>query len=102
MTLSNNTESKDRSATLTLRGENIAAPVTVVINQTRLGKLFITPVAKDFVAAGGPLTFTINTNQDWSVRSDASWLHFNRESGAPDPDGNTMTIIATADPSEVW
>ena len=101
VTLANNTESKDRSATLTLRGENIAAPVTIAITQTRLGRLFVTPVAKDFVAAGGPLTFTINTNQDWSVRSDASWLHFNRENGTPDPDGNTMTIIVTADPSEL-
>ena len=101
VTLANNTGSTDRSATLTLRGENIAAPVTIAITQNRLGRLFVTPVAQDYVAAGGPLTFTINTNQDWSVRSDASWLHFNRENGAPDPDGNTLTIIATADPSQV-
>ena len=101
VTLANNTGSTDRSATLTLRGESIAAPVTIAITQSRLGRLFVTPVAQDYVAAGGPLTFTINTNQDWSVRCDASWLHFNRENGAPDPDGNSLTIIATADPSEV-
>ena len=100
ITLDNNPDGTDRTATLTLKGDNIAAPVTIQVTQSRLGKLFVTPVAKDFVAAGGPLTFTVNTNQDWTVRTDVSWLHFNRESGAPDPDGNTMTIIATADPSE--
>ena len=100
VTLANNPDGADRSATLTLKGDNIAAPVTIQITQSRLGKLFVTPIAKDYVAAGGPLTFTVNTNQDWTIRTDVSWLHFNRESGTPDPDGNTMTIIATADPSD--
>lgn len=101
VTLDNNTDATDRSATLTLKGDNVAAPVTIKITQNRLGRLFITPIAQDYVAAGGPLSFTLNTNQDWTIRSDASWLHFNRENGTPDPDGNTMTIIATADPSTV-
>lgn len=101
VTLDNNPDGTDRSATLTLKGDNIAAPVTIQITQSRLGKLFVTPVAQDYVAAGGPLNFRINTNQDWTVRSDVSWLHFNRENGTPDPDGNTITIIATADPSTV-
>ncbi len=101
VTLDDNPDGTDRTATLTLRGDNIAAPVTIQITQSRQGRLFVTPIAKDFVAAGGPLSFTLNTNQDWTVRSDVSWLHFNRESGTPDPDGRTITIIATADPSDV-
>lgn len=101
VTLDDNPDGTDRSATLTLKGENIAAPVTITISQARKGRLFVTPVAKDYSAAGGPLNFTINTNQDWEVRTDVSWLHFNRENGTPDPDGRTMTIIATADPSNV-
>ena len=58
-------------------------------------------MAKDYVATGGPLSFTINTNMAWEVRTDVSWLSFNRENGQPDPDGKTITIIATAEPSDV-
>ena len=101
VTLDNNTGGSDRSATLTLKGEGIAAPVYIKIDQSRLGKLFITPVAQNYTAEGGPLSFTINTNLDWNIRTDVSWLHFNRENGTPDPDGNTITIWATADASEV-
>ena len=61
----------------------------------------MTPVAKNYSAAGGPLTFTINTNVPWEVRTDVSWLHFDPEKGNPDPDGRTLTITATADPSDV-
>ena len=96
-----NTGSEDRSATLTLKGENIANTKVMTIKQTRAGKLFVTPVAKDFSAAGGPLTFTIQTNMPWEVRSSEGWLTFNRESGEPDPEGRTLTIIATAEASDV-
>ncbi|MBP3203302.1 MAG: BACON domain-containing protein [Bacteroidales bacterium] len=96
-----NTLEEDRSATLTVKGENINKVYTITIKQARSGKLFITPVPKDFAACGGPLSFTILTNQDWEVRSNVSWLSFNRESGIPDPEGRTITIIATAEPSDV-
>ncbi len=96
----NNTSSEDRSATLTLTGENISGTTTITITQDRLGRLYVTPVAQNYAAAGGPLSFKINTNQDWEVRSDVSWLSFNRENGTPDPDGLTMTVIATAEANE--
>ena len=92
---------EDRQATLTLRGDNIALTKVITVKQTRKGRLFVTPVPGDFAACGGPLKFTIQTNQDWEVHCDQSWISFNRESGAPDPEGRTMTIVATADPSEV-
>jgi stress response protein SCP2 len=92
---------EDRSATLTIRAERINKYYTVTINQSRKGKLFVTPFAKDFAATGGPLSFTINTNLPWEVRTDVSWLSFNRENGQPDPDGRTITVIATAEPSDV-
>ena len=96
-----NDTGEDRSATLTIRAERINKYYTVTINQSRKGHLYVTPVAKDFAAVGGPLSFTINTNVPWSVQTDVSWLKFNREKGEPDPDGRTITIIATADPSDV-
>ena len=96
-----NETGEDRSATLTVRAERINKYYTVTITQSRKGHLYVTPFAKDFSAAGGPLSFTINTNVPWEVRSDVSWLSFNRENGNPDPDGKTITIIATAEPSDV-
>ena len=100
VSVADNTTGEDRSATLTIKGERISKYYTITINQSRRGHLYVTPVAKDFSAAGGPLTFTINTNVPWEVRTDVSWLHFNRENGQPDPDGRTITITATADPSD--
>ena len=96
-----NTEREDRTATLTLKGDKVGLPVTIQITQNRMGRLFVTPVPQDYAATGGPLAFTIQTNVHWEVRSSEGWLSFNRESGEPDPEGRTLTIIATADRSEV-
>ena len=101
VSFANNTGKADRSATLTLKGDKVGVPVTIQITQTRQGQLFVTPVPQDYAATGGPLNFTIQTNVPWTVRSSEGWLSFNRESGDPDPEGRTLTIIATADPSEV-
>ncbi len=91
----------DRSAVLTLRGENISKTKTITIKQGRAGRLYVTPMVSDYSAAGGPLSFTIQTNLPWEVRSSEGWITFNRESGEPDPEGRTLTIIATAAPSDV-
>ena len=101
VSVADNDSGEDRTATLTLRGERVNKYYTITINQSRKGKLFVTPIAKNYVATGGPLSFTINTNMAWEVRTDVSWLSFNRENGQPDPDGRTITIIATAEPSDV-
>ena len=96
-----NPYSSDRSATITLKGENIALTKVITIKQSRLGKLYVTPMPEDYSAAGGPLSFTIQTNLPWEVHSSEGWITFNRESGEPDPDGRTITIIATAASSNV-
>ena len=101
VSVADNDSGEDRTATLTLRGERVNKYYTITINQSRKGKLFVTPIAKNYVATGGPLSFTINTNMAWEVRTDVSWLSFNRENGQPDPDGRTITVIATAEPSDV-
>ena len=101
VSVADNPDGEDRSATLTVTADRISKYYTIVIRQDRKGKLFVTPVAKDYAATGGPLSFTINTNLPWEVRTDVSWLSFNRENGQPDPDGRTITIIATAEPSDV-
>ena len=101
VSVADNDSGEDRTATLTVTGERINKYYTITINQSRKGRLFVTPVAKDYAATGGPLSFTINTNVPWSVRSDVSWLKFSPENGQPDPDGRTITVVATAEPSDV-
>ena len=101
VSIANNSSMEDRSATLTVKGDNIVNSKVITIKQTRHGKLFVTPMTQDYAIAGGPLSFTIQTNMHWEVRSNAGWLTFNRESGEPDPEGRTLTIIATAAPSTV-
>ena len=101
VSVADNDSGEDRSATLTVKGERINKYYTITINQSRKGRLFVTPVAKDYAATGGPLSFTINTNKPWAVRSDVSWLKFSPENGQPDPDGRTITVVATAEPSDV-
>ena len=101
VSVADNESGEDRTATLTVKGERINTYYTITITQNRRGKLFVTPLASNFAATGGPLSFTINTNSAWEVRTDVSWLSFNRENGQPDPDGRTITIIATAEPSDV-
>ena len=101
VSFADNDSGEDRTATLTVAAERISKYYTVTITQAKKGRLYVTPVAQDYSAAGGPLTFTINTNVPWEIRTDVSWLHFSPENGQPDPDGRTMTITATADPSDV-
>ena len=101
VTAKENTGTTDRSATLTLRGDKIANSRVITVKQARAGKLFITPMVNDYSAAGGPLSFTIQTNLPWEVHSNEGWLSFNRENGEPDPAGRTITIIATAQASNV-
>ena len=101
VSFADNDSGEDRTATLTIAAERISKYYTVTITQAKKGRLYVTPVASDYSAAGGPLTFTINTNVPWEIRTDVSWLHFSPEKGNPDPDGRTMTITATADASDV-
>ena len=101
VSFADNDSGEDRTATLTVAAERVSKYYTVTITQAKKGRLYVTPVAQDYSAAGGPLTFTINTNVPWEIRTDVSWLHFSPEKGNPDPDGRTMTITATADASDV-
>ena len=101
VSVADNDSGEDRSATLTVKGERINKYYTITINQSRKGRLFVTPVSKDYAATGGPLSFTISTNVPWEIRTDVSWLSFDRNSGQPDPDGRIITIVATAEPSDV-
>lgn len=98
--VSSNPLPEDRTAILTLQGENIEQTVSIQITQARLGRLFVTPVPNDYTAAGGSLAFTLQANVAWEIHSNVSWITFSRNSGDPDPEGNSIEILATAAPSE--
>lgn len=99
--MESNTGLEERSVTLTIKGDNISVAKSITITQGKNGQLYVTPVAQNYSAVGGPLNFTLNTNVAWEVRSNASWISFNRESGNPDPEGRTITVVAIAEPSNV-
>lgn len=92
---------EERSITLTIKGDNVPVAKTITITQGKNTSLYVTPIAQEYAAVGGPLNFSINTNVAWEVRSNASWLSFNRTSGNPDPEGRAITIVATAAASSV-
>lgn len=96
-----NTTMEDRSATLTIKSDTYKArEYQITVTQSRSGKLFVLPIYNDFTAAGGPLPFSIETNQQWEVRSDVLWLTFSKAGGEPDPEGKPMIITATAAANE--
>lgn len=98
-----NTGLEDRSATLVLKSDSYETTTyTIKVTQLRKGALFVQPIYMDYVAAGGQLSFTIETNQNWKVRSSEAWLTFGNSEGVPDPDGKAIRVIATAEPSSVF
>lgn len=90
-----NPEYQDRTATLTVKGENTEILHTITITQLRKGKLVVTPVASEFPAAGGTLPFSIEANLAWELSSADSWLSFSETSGSGS--GNAVSIQATAE-----
>lgn len=95
ITASANPDYSDRSVTLTIQDDDKKLPArSVVITQSRKGKLFVQPVSDVFEVAGNALPFTIETNLAWEARSADQWLSFSEASGTGD--GSVKTIQAIA------
>ena len=90
-----NPEYQDRTASLTVKGENTDILYTLTITQLRKGKLVVTPVASAFPTAGGSLPFKVLANLAWEVTAADSWLSFSETSGVGDD--SEKTIQATAE-----
>ena len=87
-----------RTATLTLKGEGIEKVWTIEITQGMKSKFFVQPISGEFEGAGSSLTFGIETNLAWEVRSADAWLTFDKTSGTGT--GAIETITATAAENE--
>ena len=83
-----------RTATLTLKGEGIEKVWTIQINQGMKSKFFVQPISGEFEGTESSLTFGIETNLAWEVRSADAWLTFDKTSGVGT--GAVETITATA------
>lgn len=86
---------EDRSVTLTLKGEGIEKVWTIEVTQVMKNKFYVQPITDEFDGkTENSLTFTIETNLAWEVRSADAWLTFDKTSGTGT--GAIETITATA------
>ena len=83
-----------RTATLTLKGEGIDKVWTIQLNQGMKSKFYVQPISEEFAGSESSLTFAIETNLAWEVRSADAWLTFDKTSGTGT--GAIETITATA------
>lgn len=94
LTVQPNDTYEQRTATLTLKGEGIEEVWTINVVQGMKSKFFVQPVTEEFEGAGSSISFNIETNLAWEVRSADSWLTFDKTSGTGT--GAIETITATA------
>lgn len=86
---------EDRSVTLTLKGEGIDKVWTIEVTQVMKNKFYVQPITEEFEGTTeNSLTFTIETNLAWEVRSADTWLTFDKTNGTGT--GAIETITATA------
>ncbi|MBQ2918986.1 MAG: BACON domain-containing protein [Bacteroidales bacterium] len=86
---------EDRSVTLTLKGEGIDKVWTIEVTQVMKNKFYVQPITEEFEGKiESSLTFTIETNLAWEVRSADTWLTFDKTNGTGT--GAIETITATA------
>ena len=94
VTVDDNPKAEPRTATLTVTAEGVDEPVLVQIKQNALSKLEVSNVSGAIPQAGGDVTFTVLSDQEWKIVSNASWLTFstNGEAGSD----NAVTVTASA------
>jgi len=95
LTAAPNDTYQERSVTLTLKGEGIEDTWTIEVTQVMKNKFYVQPITEEFEGkTENSLTFTIETNLAWEVRSADAWLTFDKTSGTGT--GAIETITATA------
>jgi hypothetical protein len=75
-----------RSAVITLSGTGVSDQ-TVTVNQAGATPvLSVTPASQNVTSAAGSITFTVNSNQDWSFTENSDWF------SASKTDNSTLTV----------
>ena len=88
-TYTENTTTTQRIGTITVTGGGITRTVTVTQSATAF-TLTVTPQNQSVTNASGSTEFTVQSNTNWTLSDDASWLTVNPTSG-----NNNQTLIAT-------
>ena len=93
----------DATSTITLSGSGNSRTftmpgfdVTVSATFKTLFSLSVEPESLSFSSSGGEKTFLIESNIDWTINSNASWISFSPESGS---NNCTITVTIGTNPS---
>ena len=94
VTIDDNPATEPRTATLTITAEGVAEPVLVKITQNALSKLEVSAASGNIDQNGGSVTFTVLSDQDWSISSVPTWLTLSANSGTGSDQTKTVTASA--------
>ena len=86
----------DRSATVTVKGENTSKSYSIAITQLRLGRLSVTPLTAEFALNGSSQSFSLETNLPWEAYAEDEWLTLSPASGESDGSMKSFSVQATA------
>ena len=90
-----NSTEEERKAVLTVSAQNIAEDVEIHVSQMGLGVLEVDSIADIFDEVGGSLSFTLKTNETYSIRTSADWLSIDPSTGVGSQDVQTIQVTAT-------
>ena len=96
VTAAANTETTQRTATITVSGTGVADQVISVTQEAVvpiIPVLSVSSASMNFAASGEQQTFSVTSNTDWTVGSDASWLTVSPAFGSND---GSITVTAAA------
>lgn len=99
LTIADNTLDTEREATVSIKGEGIAAPISFTVTQAAKANLEISALNPSGAISfeGGEVSFTVTSNKSWTITSDAqSWLSLDKTSGS----AGATTVKATASNNE--
>ena len=91
-----NTSPQQRTATITVSGENVDSKTIAVVQDGYVYTLEVSSASLDFVAEGETKTVSISSNTTWNVTSSVDWLNVTPTNGS---NNGTLIVVATANTS---
>ena len=88
-----NTSAQQRTATITISGENVESKTISVTQAGFSYTLTVNPSSLSYTAEGESKTVTVTSNTTWSATSSESWLTISPASGS---NNGTITAVAEA------
>lgn len=84
-----NTSTSERTATITITGTGVDAKTITVTQEAIVASISVVPVSNIVPAAGGDVTFEVNSTITWTATVDEDWLSIDPSSGG---DGDIITV----------